>query len=292
MKILFVAVFTPHSTNVSQSRGFQSNGCEVYEYDYRARRHQLSGSIDQRDSELIKLCKDQKPDLTVFSKCNEMHYRVIDECNKYSTTVLWYMDALENFNQELIEKIKRANWFINGIEGVVPHGKKFNPNTLYIPQCPDEKMNFPLDKSTYKYDCTFIGHRKEQRGMYIDFLKKQDFNFHHLDNVHGLQHNQVVNDTRINLNFSHTTAEGASVRVFKILATQSFLLTTPWKGMEQTFTPGKDFDTFSSPSELKDKINHYLAHPGQRDAIRAEGHKIVQQYMPTHWAKRIINLKE
>ena len=290
MKVLFVAVFTPNSTNVSQARGFKDNGCEVYEYDYRARRKALSGSIRQRDDELIKLCKAQKPDLTAFSKCNHMHHRVIDECNKYSTTVLWYMDALDNFDRELREKVKRVKWFVNGIEGVVPHGKKINPNTIYIPQCPDEKMNFPFNETTYRYDCTFIGARKEQRAGYIDSLKGENFNFQHFNNVYGLQHNRVVNETRINLNFSHATAPGASVRIFKILAAQSFLLTTPWKGMEQTFTPGEDFDTFSSSQELKDKIKYYLAHPHQRDKIRLHGHKTVQQYMPKQWAQQITNL--
>ena len=76
MKIIFVAVFTPNSTNVSQSRGFKDNGYEVLEYDYRSKLHKLGG-VKNRDNDLIKKVHTLKPDMVVFSKCNNMHHRVI-----------------------------------------------------------------------------------------------------------------------------------------------------------------------------------------------------------------------
>jgi hypothetical protein len=283
--VLFVGVFTPHSTNVAQARGFLKAGCSVYEYDYRDRAKSLGDS--RRDDDLISTVKQTQPDIVVFSKCNQMHYRVIDECNKYSKTILWYMDAMNNFDQELIEKIKRVNWFINGIEGVVPHGMEYNKNTVFLAQCPDEEMNFPLSIEC-KYDTTFIGNIQPNNTHSDRMQYFEEVGFNHFDNVHGLEHNKVVNASKINLNFAHTSTNGASVRVFKILAAKSFLLTTPWDGMEEMFTVGKHLDIFTTPEELKDKISYYINNEAERLQICNRGHELVQKYMPTQWAKEII----
>ena len=291
MKIVFVAVFTPNSTNVSQSRGFKDNGYDVLEYDYRSKLSRL-GSVVKRDDDLIKTVENFNPDITIFSKCNNMHYRVIVGCNKYSKTILWYMDAINNFNGELIDKIKRVDYFVNGIEGVVPHGKKYNKNTIFLPQCPDEKMNFPLDDLDYKYNVTFIGNI-QPNSTHADRLRyKNKINFTHFNNKYGLEHNKIVNQSKINLNFSHTSTNGASVRVFKILAAKGFLLTTPWKGMEKLFNIGEHLDVFTSPADLQKKINYYLYHEEERNKIRVQGNKIVQKYLPINWAKKMVSIIE
>ena len=115
MKILFVAVFKSGSTNVSQSRGFQMGGHGVYEYCYRDRLQKL-GSTFHRVSDLIHTVSQLKPDVVVFSKCSNMSYQVVEECNKHSKTIMWYMDALHNFDQELIDKISRCSSFVCGVD--------------------------------------------------------------------------------------------------------------------------------------------------------------------------------
>ena len=169
MKVLFVGVFTPNSTNVAQARAFEQLGWQVVAYDYRDRFDSL-GIVKMRDNELIEICTKEKPDLTIFSKCNNMHYRVVDECNQHSKTVLWYMDALNNFDIELVEKVKRVDSFICGIDGVVEHGKAHNPNSIFLPQCPDEEMNFMMRETAYDHDVTFIGNISPHTGTHSDRL--------------------------------------------------------------------------------------------------------------------------
>jgi len=295
MKILFVAVFTHNSTNVSQSRGFKENGCEVLEYDYRKKLIEFN-NVYNRDSDLIDVAKKYKPDLVIFSKCNNMSYRVIDECNKISKTALWYMDAMNNFDGELIEKIKRCNYFICGVEGVVPHAEKFNKNCIFIQQCPDDLMNF-LDhdlEDKWLDDISFIGSADSSaihgdRVKYINFLKNSFSSFKHYNGVYGLDHNKIVNQSKINLNFSPTDGSGVSVRIFKILASGGFLMTTSWKDMENTFIPGEDIIIFNSEEELKNKIEFYLKNEDIRNKIRLSGYNKVQNYLPKSWAKNIID---
>ena len=206
MKILFVAVFTPNSTNVSQARGLRKNGCEVIEYDYRDRFNILK-NINKRDDELIITVKNKKPDLVIFSKCNNMHYRVVDEINKVSKTCLWYMDAMHNFNNELIEKLKRVNFFVCGVEGVVKESLKFNKKSFFLHQCPDELQNFHLNKEKkYNDDISFIGSIDSSkihnnREEYVTFLNKNYKKFKHYNNIYSLEHNKKVNYSKINLKF-------------------------------------------------------------------------------------------
>jgi hypothetical protein len=293
MKIIFVAVFSPNSTNVSQSRGFKENGVNVIEFDYRSIAVKL-GSMTKRDDKLIELCKNEKPDLVVFSKCNMMHYRVVDEINKVSKTCMWYMDAMHNFNEELIQKSKRVNYFISGVEGVTDFATKHCPNTIFVNQCPDDKMNFMLENITYKDDISFIGSSDSSkihnnRRSYINFLRSNFNNFRHYNGVYGLEHNKIVNETKINLNFSPTDSTGVSVRLYKILASGGFLMTTPWNGIENTFKIDEDIVVFNDENELKEKINFYLNNEDKRNNIRLNGYKKVVEYLPINWAKKIIN---
>jgi len=290
IKVFFAGVFEPHSTNVSQLRAFKDNGCEIFGYNYRMKVNQF-GTRTRRDDDMISKVKEIKPNLIVFSKCNQMHYRVVEECNKVGETVLWYMDAKNNYNGELIEKIKRVSYAFTGIEGMLPYFQKHNDNSFFLEQCPDEKMNFMYDNiSARKHDVVFIGNISGGTGTHADRkLYKKNVKFTHFSNVHGLRHNKVVNETKINLNFSHTSVPGASVRVFKILASGGFLLTTPWEGMEKIFKIGEDLDVFNSPKELQKKIDFYLDNPSERNRIRLNGNSRVQAYLPKNWAKKILD---
>jgi len=290
MRILYVAVFTPNSTNVSQSRGFKDNGHTVYEYDYRARVRKTGGVVE-RDNELIKLAKDWEPELVIFSKCNIMHYRVLDEINKFSKTCLWYMDPMNNFNQELIDKIKRATFCISGVESITNEMIRYNKKSYFVHQCPDEKLNRKLDDVEFKRDVVFIG--SIDGGVHSDRSNyKKEVKFEHHINVFGDEHNRIINETRINLNFAPTDKSGCSVRLYKIMASGGFVMTTPWNNMEETFTPNEHLVIFESVDELKEKIRYYLDNPEEREKIRKSGYKKVQDYLPKSWANNIIKRYE
>lgn len=289
-KILFVGVFTDlNSTNISQSRGFKSNGCEVINYDYRDRLRKLS-NINKRDDELINLVKKETPDLVLFSKCNMMHYRVIDECNKVSKTCLWYMDASNNFDNELIEKIKRVNICISGVEEIKNTMLGYNENSIFLHQCPDELLNYKIESCNKTIDCLFIGSMSST--MHSDRKKYLDeVGFTYKNGVFGEEHNLLVNQTKINLSFSPTDSSGVSVRLYKLMASGGFVLTTPWNGIEKTFKVGEHLDVFNSPEELKEKIDYYLVNENLREKIARCGNKyVLNNFMPNKWASKILEL--
>lgn len=290
MKILFVAVFTPNSTNVSQSRGFKSLGHEVYEYDYRAIRSRLNNSIQKRDEHLIAEIGNFKPDLTVFSKCSEMGYQPVLEANKYGRTVLWYMDSVHNMNKELEQKCIASHYVFSSHQGIVDIIVKLNPNTFFLDACPDEKMNFKIDNTIKKYDKVFIGETAStmhtERNFYI-----KECDITHFNNVYGLQHNQIVNETKINVGFSPTDKTGSSVRVYKIIASGGFLMTTPWPALKDSFEDGKHLVTFNSVEEFNEKSKYYLDNEQERECIASAGHlHVLNNFMPDKWASKIVNI--
>lgn len=289
-KIIFVGVFTdPNSTNISQSRGFTQIGYEVINYDYRNRLVVLGNTI-KRDNELINLVINENPEFIIISKGSGINYYVIDECNKYTKTCLWYMDASHNYNSELIEKVKRSTICICGVEEVRTMMLSENKNSYFVHQCPDEKLNFKIKNCQKIYDTMFIGSMSssmhKDRKKYLDDVK-----FNYKNGVYGEEHNLIVNQTKINLSFAPIDGSGVSVRLYKLMASGGFVLTTPWNGIEKTFTIGKHLDVFNNSEELKEKIKFYLDNEQLRETISNNGHTLVEKnFLPNSWASKISEL--
>lgn len=281
MKILFVAVFSYNSTNVSQAHGFRTNGHHVVEFDYRHVATQ-AGDNANRDSILIQFCQNEKPDVVVFSKCNEISSRVVSECNKVCKTVLWYMDPVnENFNSSLIEKINLCTYTFCALWDAYLTAKKIGGDKVFfLQEGYDQTSNFPV-KSKYVYDVSFIGALRNKR-----FAYHKAVGFDVIQSAYGKEHSLAVAQSKINLNF---TEGGTSDRTYKVLASRGFLLTEPWISMENDFTTGQDFDIFTNANELKEKISYYLEHEDERLRIAEHGYQTVQKFDRINWAKQIID---
>ena len=281
MKILFIAVFNKHSTNWSQSDALKKNGVNVIEFDYRYIASQIGNA--NRDTHLIEICKTETPDLVLFSKCNEIHPNVIDECNKVSKTAIWYMDPINNqFSESLIEKIKRSTYTFCGIWDSFEKAKEIGGDKAhFLHEGFDHLSNYPID-CDYKYDVSFIGVLREHRNKY-----HKEVGFTVINNAFSDKHSEAVSASKINLNFTHG---GTSDRTYKVLASKGFLLTEPWPNMEKDFTINEDLVIFESESELKDKITFYLENQDERLRISNNGYKTVQKFSRLNWAKKIINM--
>jgi hypothetical protein len=280
MKILFVAVFNKNSTNWAQSKAFEENGHKVIEFNYR----EISSRIGdiKRDNLLIKTCNEEKPNLVLFSKCNEINYRVIIECNKVSKTALWYMDPLNcNFNSSLINKIKYCHHTFCALWEPFEAAKNISGDKVkFLQEGFDHIQNYPIDIK-YKYDVSFIGILRNKRFDYHKALK-----FDVISNAYGEEHSKAVSESKINLNF---TEGGTSDRTYKVLASKGFLLTEPWPNMEKDFTINEDLVIFENAEELKSKIDYYLNNEEERLKIAESGYKTVQKFSRFNWAKEIVN---
>ena len=273
MKILFFGVFKDTSTNVSQSAGLRKLGIEVIDYNYRG----------QNDDFLINKCKEERPDLVIFSKCNEIGSQVVDECNKISKTCMWYIDPINyNWNDRLREKIGKCSFTCCAKEKAVELGKKNTDKIIRIIEGFDPKIDYPRNL-TQDIDVSFIGNMYNNRNSILKPLGIQIFN-----DAYTNKHAEVVSRSKININLCTNRCE--SDRVYKILAAGGFLLTDQWDGI--IFKDRIDLVIFNTKEELKEKIDYYLNNSEEREKIRIAGRTAVQKYSRDNWAKQLMDYYE
>ena len=83
----------------------------------------------------------------------------------------------------------------------------------------------------------------------------------------------VFKQSRINLNISLRSIEsGIPLRAFDILGSGGFLLSNYQEDFLEYFTPGEDFVCYESEADLLQKLDYYLAHEDERQAIARNGH--------------------
>lgn len=281
MKILFAAVFTPKSTNVSQVNAMRRLGHEVIEFPYR----ETGYDAPHRDMFMCMTAGREKVDLVILSKCNGVDVSVVKTLRSGGTRVhLWFMDAVHNFNEELAQKVEFCDAsFFALTESYLKAKEMVGDRAVFLQEGFDPDVDKPVDVP-YEHDVTFIGninsHPGNHRLKYRDAVK-----FECIDGKYGEEHARAVCSSRINLNFTHG---GTSDRAYKTMAAGGFLLTEPWPGMEDDFTPGEDFDIFASPEELKEKISYWLlSDEGARRRVAERGMATVQRFSRDAWAERI-----
>lgn len=86
----------------------------------------------------------------------------------------------------------------------------------------------------------------------------------------------VLQDSRIVLNITRSDFYGAetgvNLRIFEALAAGCFLLTDYCEEIVELFEPGEQIEVFRSASELREKVEYYLANPLERERIARLGH--------------------
>jgi len=273
MKVVFAAKFNKNSTNVSQSNAMRRQGIELVEFEI---------GVMGYDDRLIEVCRREKPQLLLLSKCQGMNNRVIGEIQAMGIKCfLWFMDPLFTFNRfpEMAERVRLCDhsfftiW--EALEGALNISKKCS----FLREGFDSDIDYPRVLE-YERDVAFIGNLRKGRYHYYE-----GSNFDLITTAYGDMHAKVVSSTKINLNF---TDGGAQDRVYKVMASGGFLLTEPWARIEDDFEIGVDLDVFTTPEELNDKILYYLENDEVREMIAKNGYKKVICFSRDEWCLEII----
>ena len=89
----------------------------------------------------------------------------------------------------------------------------------------------------------------------------------------------VFYNSKINLNITSRTIEtGVPQRVFDILACGGFCLTNYQKEISDLFEDGKELVMYTGLEDLVQKVEYYLKHEEERDAIAKAGYEKVKEY--------------
>ncbi len=106
--------------------------------------------------------------------------------------------------------------------------------------------------------------------------------------VSGLEMFQIYKDSKIVINDYVDTANGIGFnqRMFELMGCGVFMLTRDAPNFESTFPKGL-FATFENAEDLIKKVDYYLTHEGEREAIAKKG----QRYVLEHYNYKDIALQ-
>lgn len=99
----------------------------------------------------------------------------------------------------------------------------------------------------------------------------------------------IFHESKINLNItSKAIRSGIPLRVFDIMGCNGFVLSNYQPELNELFTPGEEFDYYTSPEELIEKTDYYLRHEKERKEIAHNGfEKVSNEY---NYVKRFSQL--
>lgn len=185
---------------------------------------------------------------------------------------------------------KMADWFNENTE-VKGH---YLQAGVFDQECYMAAPSFQFD--TYKHEVIFVGSRGyhpewQYRPQLIDWLKStygQDRFTHiggdgQIPTTRGQALNTLYADSKIAIGDSLCIGFDYpyywSDRVYETLGRGGFMIHPYITGMEQHFEDGKHlvFYKFGDFDDLKNKIDYYLEHDDEREAIRLAGHEHVKQ---------------
>jgi spore maturation protein CgeB len=272
MRILYIAKFHKMWDEEYIARSFEMLGHTVGRIDESSKYRQIIADIEQF-----------KPDFVIFAKLNQ-HYteKLIEDCRKMKIkTVSWVFDLYFGYNRQY--QLNNPNfkadyvfttdggdhdWSIYGINHqVVRQG-------IYKPEC-------VLEKGEKIYDVLFVGSfnpYNKERNRILD-LVNADFSLKWIgknnDNeVRGMKLNRLYAQAKIVVGDSVPSPHYWSNRVVETLGRGGFLIHVEVEGLKEayphlvTYKQG-DYD------DLKQKIEYYLAHNKERNAIIKKNHKWV-----------------
>jgi hypothetical protein len=282
MKILFVGVFTPQSSNFGQALALEELGHEVVRYSFRDVAAELCGTLE-RDFHLVLLCKREVPDLMIISKGNTISPYVVHACKQFTKVVMWYMDPLDgNYTKELVGKMEEADHVFCAHQRVVDVVKTFRPDaSRIIDGVYGTPSVFPMNSDIQIYDAMFFGSLKEDRAYY-----KKLFGFTHIEGIYNAELVHAIANTKINLNFCSDMC--GSDRVYTIMTVGGFVMTDYWQGLEDEFIDGKEIIVFNGFDDFADKLRYYLKYENERKEIALAGHERNKQYSKLNWAKTLL----
>ena len=256
--------------------------------------HEVVGIHDTRGTagagEIISLVDDFRPDLVLIAKDRRYNF-VMQIVSKLATTAMWNFDARYNIGDFLrtcgslytdchlkftIEKGSIPLYMQTGISNI--HWLSEGASPIWHNKTPYTQE----DIDRYDADVSFAGTCygiHEGRTELLEALSQSQFKYKRWTEVFNLEHNKMVQISKINIGHSGwpRVELSMSARDYRIMAAGGFLLTNYVDGMENWFEIGKMCDVYHSPQECLEKIEYYLSHPGERTAIASYGYKVVHE---------------
>ncbi len=174
----------------------------------------------------------------------------------------------------------------------------------------NDDLDTAVRKVTTYYNAKLFYHASlclQNRDRFVIFLKRRLGERFQLigrgwDSAYGLPCQPAIGetddyyrhfrDTAVNINLVNGNAEtGLNMRHFEITAAGGFMLCYEQPELESCFQIGKECAVFRSEADLLEKIDYFLHHPEERNAIALAGQRrTLSQHLYRHRLARILQV--
>lgn len=257
-------------------------------------------SVRRLNRDILKYCKENKPDLVFLYRCRAVYPKTIKCIKKMGSIVFSYNNDnpfSDYYPAYFWRHYKRSIPFCDlnyvyresNISDCTKHGSKRTKvlRSYYIRDC-----NFPIlpEKRLNNIpDVVFLGHfENDKRKEHLEALansgvvvglpstwrgKINPLNIVFLDDT-GKYYNEMLNSTKIALCFLATLNKDTYTRrCFEIPATRTMMLSIYTDDLASMFEPDKEAAYFNSKEELIDKVKYYLSHDEERKKVGQAGYE-------------------
>lgn len=248
----------------------------------------------------IKKIKEIQPKAKLFcfnpdNPFNTWHHGVSNDWIRGSIP---YYDVYFIWGKFLIEQLKKA-----GAKRVEYLSFFYDPEIYYPVEVKDEK-----EKEYYGSDVAFIGTYDEEREWWLNQIK--DYNLKIWGNdwwkankdlqkkwmkkpAYHEEFRKICACSKIILNIIRKqNIPSHNMRTFEAPACKAFVLSTRTEELKDFFEEDKEIVCFSSPEELKEKIDFYLKNDNLRKQIAEAGYNKVKNHTYLEREKKILEVYE
>lgn len=242
---------------------------------------------------ILHAAKKITPDYVFFVRYPEMDLKVLDQLSKIAVTMNYYPETMDQW--DLIKTIApHYTYFLNYDSYVVDQLKKENiGQPIYVPFSADVKPDAQWSApSELKYDITFIGtYYKKLYAEREDILNAvKDLGLNIWGNKAWLDTSlkdyyrghpsieemaEIYKNTCIGINADISTevaGTGVNLRPFEVTAAGVMLLNRDDRqDIFNLFEDGKEFVSFHGVEDVRQKVEYYIKHRAERDAIAKAG---------------------
>jgi spore maturation protein CgeB len=332
MKILFSSYHNPHFITITEyiEKAMERLKHSLISFDDR--KFIIPGRIRERmlflqnwdlnriNNKLISLASRCKPDLCLVAGGHRIFPDTIKKIKERGTrTVLWTIDPPNNF-QPIINAAPDYDFiFCGGTEAQELLAKAGIENTRWLPFACDPEFHRPVEvtfeeKKIYGSDVAFVGsfypNRAEIFEKISDFeLKIWGPSWDKLPPRSPLRKLakdiklkpeewiKIFSSSKINIAIHYQDNKlpcyQASPKVYETLACKGFLLADNQKDVKSLFEEGRHLAIFKDIEDLREKIRHYLDHPGEREKIANQGYQeVIQKHAYLHRLKEMFYIIE
>jgi spore maturation protein CgeB len=262
----------------------QERFARVIRHDYLSS-FVLKGST-ATNAEICALARAEKPDYALcFTRTHgyELHWKTCDALARNGCTVILI------FGDDDISFDDYARYYLPHVDYCVSLTRtdaplvyaRYGRRGIFWPVGADPLV-YLRQAADFKYDVSFVGSGWYARYRRLGMIERAGFRVSAFGkpwtaHLPVQQINQIINETRINLNFTgclyDDTIKQMKGRMYEVCMGGGFLLTEYVGGIESSFTPDKEIACFTDDAEMIDKIRYYLSHEDERVAIANRGYE-------------------